>query len=265
MSKFTQIEVLDRGPARIVRFARPEALNALTDTMVLETREAMAAVEIDRSVAAVILTGDDRAFCAGGDLKESASDPRPAFDKYLHRFNQSVWQGFARYLAHYPKPAIAAVEGHCLGGGLELALLCDFILCSETARFGLPEARISLFPILGGAWSLSRTIGERRARELIYTGRRIDARTAQSIGLVNHVEPAGGALARAVEIAEEIAQSGPLAVAMAKQAVDRSARQTVDEALAAAGEFSGLLHFSEDRQEGLRAFREKRTPEFKGK
>ena len=265
MTEFTQIEVEDRDTARIVRFARPEALNALTDTMVLETRRAMEAVEIDRSVAAVILTGDERAFCAGGDLNESASDPRPPFDKYLHRINQSVWQGFARYLAHYPKPAIAAVEGHCLGGGLELALLCDFILCSETARFGLPEARISLFPILGGAWSLARCVGERKARELIYTGRRIDARTAESIGLVNHVEPAGGAVSRALQIATEIAQSGPLAVAMAKQAVDRSSRQTFDEALAAAGEFSGLLHFSEDRREGLQAFREKRTPEFKGK
>ena len=139
MSEFTQIEVLDRGPARIVRFARPEALNALTDTMVLETREAMEAVEIDRSVAAVILTGDERAFCAGGDLKESASDPRPPFDKYLYRFNQSVWQGFARYLAHYPKPAIAAVEGHCLGGGLELALLCDF-------HRRAPRPPVSAFP-----------------------------------------------------------------------------------------------------------------------
>ena len=148
MTEFTQIEVEDRDTARIVRFARPEALNALTDTMVLETRRAMEAVEIDRSVAAVILTGDERAFCAGGDLNESASDPRPPFDKYLHRINQSVWQGFARYLAHYPKPAIAAVEGHCLGGGLEPLLALQQSIERELEALGFARERRAFTPHL---------------------------------------------------------------------------------------------------------------------
>ncbi len=252
------------GAAGVIRFDRPEARNALTDAMLSETRAAMVAWEQDRSVAAVVLTGDEKAFCAGGDVKGTVSPGMDAFEKYRHRHTQGGWHEFMRFLARFTKPVIAAVEGHALGGGLEVALRCDFIVGSETARLGLPEARLGLFPILGGAWSLTRAVGERKARELAYTGRRIEAEEALELGILNHLTPAGGALARALDIAEEIAGSAPLSVMAIKQAISRAGRQSFDEALAEGGDLSALLMFSEDRKEGLRAFVEKRKPEFKG-
>ncbi len=252
------------GAAGVIRFNRPDARNALTDRMLSETRAEMEGWELDRSVAAVVLTGDETAFCAGGDVKGSASSGMAAFDKYRFRHNQSVWHEFMRFLARYTKPVIAAVEGHALGGGLEIALRCDFVVGSETARLGLTEARLGLFPILGGAWSLARAVGERKARELAYTGRRIGADEALALGLLNHVTPAGSAVGKAVEIADEIAGSAPLAVMAVKQAINRAGHQTFDQALSEGGDLSALLMFSEDRREGLRAFLERRSPEFRG-
>ncbi len=252
------------GAAGIVRFNRPEARNALTDEMLSETRAAMEAWELDHAIAAVVLTGDETAFCAGGDVKGTASSGMPAFEKYRHRHNQSVWHEFMRFLARYTKPVIAAVEGHALGGGLEIALRCDFIIGSETAKLGLTEAKLGLFPILGGAWSLAHAIGERKAKELAYTGRRITAEEAKDLGLLNHVTPPGQAVAKAVEIADEISLSAPLAVMAIKQAIDRSGHQSFDQALSEGGDLSALLMFSQDRKEGLAAFLEKRPPEFTG-
>ena len=259
-----QIRIETRGSAGIVRFARPETRNALTDVMLAQTRAAMQRWELDRSVAVVVLTGDDEAFCAGGDLKGTASSAMPPFDKYRHRYNQAEWHEFMRFLGRYTKPVIAAVEGYALGGGLEIALRCDFAVGSATARLGLTEARLGLLPILGGAWSLARAVGERKARELAYTGRRIDADEALALGILNHVTPPGRALDKAVAIAGEITRSAPLAVMALKQAINRAPRQTFDEALADIGDFSALLMFSEDREEGLAAFLERRKPEFKG-
>lgn len=264
MDSFTQISANKDGPSGIVQFARPEARNALTDTMLSETRAALQAWETDRSIAAIILTGDDKAFCAGGDLKGTASAKMPPFDKYRVRYNQSEWHEFMRFLARYTKPVIAAVEGYALGGGLEIALRCDFAIGSATAKVGLTEARIGVFPILGGVWSLTRAIGERKARELAYTGRRIDADEALSLGIFNHVTPAGGAVDKAKEITREIAESAPLAVMAIKQAINRAPSQSFEEALIDGGDLSALLMFSEDRKEGLAAFLEKRTPKFKG-
>ena len=259
-----QIRIEKRSSAGIVQFARPEARNALTDAMLAETRAAMQGWELDRSVAAIVLTGDDEAFCAGGDLKGTASSTMPPFDKYRHRYNQAEWHEFMRFLGRYTKPVIAAVEGYALGGGLEIALRCDFVVGSATARLGLTEARLGLLPILGGAWSLTRAVGERKARELAYTGRRIPADEALALGILNHVTPPGAALDKAVEVADQIAQSAPLAVMALKQAINRAPRQTFDEALADTGDLSALLMFSDDREEGLAAFLERRKPEFKG-
>ena len=219
---------------------------------------------MQQGLAAVILTGDDKAFCAGGDLKGTASSQMPPFDKYRHRHTRSEWHNFMRFLANYTKPVIAAIEGHALGGGLEIALRCDFCVGSETAKLGLTEARLGLFPILGGAWSLARAIGERKARELAYTGRRIDAAEAERLGILNHVTEAGGAVRRAVEIATEIAACAPLAVMAVKQAINRAPDQTFEQALSAGGDLSALLMFSADRKEGLAAFVEKREPNWKG-
>ena len=252
------------GAAGVIRFTRPQARNALTDTMLSETRAAMERWELDSSIAAIVLTGDKIAFCAGGDVKGTASSDMAAFDKYRYRHNQSVWHEFMRFLARYTKPVIAAVEGYAVGGGLELALRCDFIVGSETAKLGMTEARLGLFPILGGAWSLAHAVGERKARELAFTGRRVGADEALALGLLNHVTPAGCAVSKAVEITGEIAASAPLAVMAVKQAINRSGHQTFDQALTESGDLSALLMFSEDRKEGLDAFLEKRKPEFKG-
>ncbi|NKB29195.1 MAG: hypothetical protein GKR99_17215 [Rhodobacteraceae bacterium] len=265
MTGFSQISVSQEGKTGVIRFARPQARNALTDTMLAETRAQMEAWEQDATIAAIVLTGDDKAFCAGGDLKGTASSQMAPFDKYRHRHTTSEWHNFMRFLNRCTKPVIAAIEGCALGGGLEIALQCDFCVGSETAQLGLTEAKIGLFPILGGAWSLTRAVGERRARELAYTGRKIASDEAATLGLLNHVTPAGQAVAKAVEIGAEIATGAPLAVMMMKQAINRAHEQTFDDALTAGGDLSALLMFSEDREEGLAAFREKRPPEFKGK
>ncbi len=261
----TEIETATDGPAGVIRFARPQARNALTDAMLVQTREAMQAWELDDAIAAIVLTGDDTAFCAGGDVKGTASSQMEPFEKYRYRHTQSVWHEFMRFLGNYTKPVIAAIEGYALGGGLELALRCDFAVGSKTARLGMTEASLGLFPILGGAWSLAHAVGERKARELAYTGRRIDAEEALALGLLNHVTPAGGAVAKATEIVGDIASNAPLAVMAMKQAINRAPGQSYEEALNAGGDLSALLMFSEDRKEGLRAFLEKRKPEFKGK
>ena len=253
-----------KGSAGIIQFDRPAARNALTDTMLTQTREAMQAWELDKAITTVILTGDDKAFCAGGDVKGTASSDMAAFDKYRYRYNQSVWHEFMRFLARYTKPVIAAVEGYALGGGLELALRCDFVVGSKTAKLGMTEARLGLFPILGGAWSLAHAVGERKARELAYTGRRIDADEALALGILNHVVDPGEAVSKALEISDEIAGSAPLAVMAIKQAITRSGHQSFDEALTEGGDLSALLMFTEDRKEGLSAFIEKRKPKWKG-
>ncbi len=261
----TEITTAIEGNAGIIRFARPKARNALTDTMLAETRAQMEIWEGDSAITAIVLTGDDKAFCAGGDVKGTASSQMVPFQKYRHRYTQGEWHNFMRFLANYTKPVIAAVEGYALGGGLEIALRCDFIVGSETAKLGMTEVKIGLFPILGGAWSLTRTIGEQKARELAYTGRRIDADEALTLGILNHKVPAGQAVAKATEIVAEIATSAPLSVMAIKQAINRAADQTFEQALNAGGDLSAMLMFSDDRKEGLAAFIEKRKPEFKGK
>lgn len=260
----TQIVVSVQGSAGIIRFARPNSRNALTDRMLAETRMQMETWEGDHAIVAIVLTGDDKAFCAGGDVNGTATSEMEPFDKYRHRYTQAEWHNFMRFLSNFTKPVIAAVEGYALGGGLEIALRCDFIIGSETALFGLTEAKFGLFPILGGAWSLSRAIGDRMAKELAFTGRRFTAATAMDLGILNYTTPAGKAVAKAIEIVGEIETNAPLSVMVLKQAINRAPSQTFDEALNAAGDFSALLMFSEDRREGLAAFLEKRKPEFKG-
>ena len=264
MPDFSQINVSVSGKVGILRLSRPEARNALSETMLTEMRQALEVWEGDRAVAAVVITGDESAFCAGGDLKAAASNSMSPFDRYRNRHTVAVGHDFMRYLGRCTKPVIAAVEGYALGGGLEIMLRCDFAVGSETARIGLTEARFGLFSILGGAWSLARAIGEPKARELAYTGRLVDPDEALSLGLFNHLTPPGGALDKALEIAGEIADSAPLSVMAIKQAINRAHFQSFEDALATGGDLSTLLMFSEDRREGLAAFAEKRDPDFKG-
>ncbi|MEM6835141.1 MAG: enoyl-CoA hydratase/isomerase family protein, partial [Pseudomonadota bacterium] len=265
MSEFQEIVVERVDQAGIIRFNRPKSLNALTDQMLQDTQAQLLEWELDDSVAAIALTGNERAFCAGGDLKNTGASTMEPYQKYRYRYNQSTWHTFVRFLDNYTKPVIAAIEGYALGGGLELALVCDFAVGSETAKLGEPEAKHSVFPILGGVWTLRQAVGERMAKELLFTARRVGAAEAKDLGLLNHVVPEGKALNKTLEIIAEIAKNGPLAVMAVKQAVHRARSQTFAEALAAGGDLSALMMFSEDRKEGLAAFAEKREPKFKGR
>lgn len=264
MADFQEIRTSVSDRTGVVRFHRPEARNALTDRMLLETRAALEAWENDPDIRAIVITGDDKAFCAGGDLKATAASQMGTFEKYRHRLTQAVWHDFMRFLGRCTKPVIAAVEGYALGGGLEILLRCDFAIGARSAKLGLTEARIGVFPILGGAWSLTHAIGPRKAKELAFTGRRIGGEEALALGLLNDLVPEGKALDRALDIGAEIAECAPLAVMAIKQAINRAPDQSFDQALDAGGDLSALLSFSEDRKEGLAAFMEKRPPDFRG-
>jgi len=252
------------GRTLLLRLNRPESRNALSDTMLAQLWDRMHAALTNPEILVVVLTGDERCFCAGGDLKASGGSTLTPFDRHLSRFADSRLHEFARRLAHYPKPVIAAIEGYCLGGGLEIALLCDFCVASESAQLGLTEARHGLVPVLGGAWSLARCVGARRAKEMLFTAARVDAHEALRMGLLNHVVQKGQALPKALDIAARVAASAPLSVRAIKQAVDRSFDQSFEQALETANEWSTMLGFSEDRREGLEAFMAKREPRFRG-
>ena len=232
--------------------------------MAAELAAALDEAEGDREVLAVIIQGNEKAFCAGADLAGFSDAPEHRYDNYRARYNQRETRAIYRHLHNYTKPVISAVEGFCLGGGLELALFGDFIVAGEEAKFALPEAGHSLIPGAGGTQNLPRRIGIGLAKELMFTRRRLGAAEAKDIRLVNHVVPKGQALAKAKSIVAEMEGSGPLALMMIKQAVNRGAETPVALGFYQESDLAQLLAFSEDRQEGLKAFAEKRKPKFKG-
>jgi enoyl-CoA hydratase/carnithine racemase len=247
-----------------IQINRPEKLNSLRETTAAELLQALEAVELDRAVRAVILKGSDKAFCTGIDTSEFTIKDNEYFDFYRLRKRARKVNRLFRELPEYTKPVIAAVEGFALGGGLELALCGDMIVASETAKFGLPEIKLGLMPGGGGTQTLPRLIGKALAKELMWTGRRITAAEAKDYRLVNHVTPAGQALAKAREIAEAIAANAPLPVMFTKGVIDHGLDMSLADGMAAEGDASFMLYFTRDRQEGLKAFREKRQAKFLG-
>jgi enoyl-CoA hydratase/carnithine racemase len=238
-------------------------LNLVTRELLLELDAALATLEAaDASdVRAVVVTGaGERAFSAGSHVGEFEAQRGPA-----GRERHELESGVARRLAELPMPTIAAIEGNALGGGLELALCCDIRIASERARFGLPEVRLAVTPGAGGTQRLPRVVGSARARELILTGRVIDATEAERIGLVHRVVPAGEAVRSAEAIAGEIAARGPLAVREAKRLLALSTEVDIDAGLAAELDASDRIFASEDMLEGARSFFEKRDPEYRGR
>jgi enoyl-CoA hydratase/carnithine racemase len=258
------IVVRRSGPTVEIQFNRPEALNAINQDMAGEVNDALVKVELDRSVHVVILSGNERSFCAGADLGGMSSGPEARFDMYRARFNYAQLRILFRTLCFYTKPVISAVEGYCLGGGFEMAMWGDFIVAGEGASFALPEVRHSLIPGGGGTQNLPRMIGPHLAKEMIWTGRRISAQEAKEYRIVNHVVPKGEAVAKAQEIAAAIARNGPLGILMSKQAINRGLDQSRYNGFLTEGDLAHMLVFSEDRPEGLKAFAEKREPKFKG-
>jgi enoyl-CoA hydratase/carnithine racemase len=240
---------LDNQPLNLVTGAMMESLDAALDELAR-----------DSTVRAVVVTGaGTRAFCAGSDVKEfEALAGRVAQGKLL--YEKYVY----RKLAELPVPTIAAIEGDALGGGLELALCCDLRVASERARFGMPEVRLGVIPGSGGTQRLPAVIGPARAKEMILVGELIDAWRAEQIGLVNAVAPERGALAAAVEMAERIAERGPVAVREAKRLIGQAGDLDLDAGMAAELDASDRVFASDDMREGARAFFEKRPPGFTG-
>jgi enoyl-CoA hydratase/carnithine racemase len=244
-----------------VELHRPEALNAMNTAMGEDLLACFDGFQRDPDVRAIVFTGaGDRAFCSGGDLKE-----RNMMTDETWRAQHVIFEQAAFRVLRCPVPVIAAVEGFALAGGCELAILSDFIVAGETAVFGVPETTIGLFPGIGGTQLLPRILGTPLAKELIFTGRRMKADEAKAVGLINHLVPAGQAREKAAQIAATIAKNGPIAVRQAKKAIAYGAETDLDTAMILAIEAYNATVVTEDRVEGVRAFNEKRKPEFKGK
>jgi len=240
----------------LLRLNRPERLNALSKALLRTLGGALIEAERDADVHAVVLTGDERSFSAGADLKEMETSDLPSFAE-IGRL--SAWKTIERFA----KPLIAAVNGYAYGGGLELALLADIVVAGANARFATPEIKVGMFPGDGGTQRLPRAIGKARAMQMILGGEPIDARTALAWGLVCDVFEPADTVARAVALAASVARHSPLAVRMAKEEVKMSFEKPLDESLSL--ERKMLLFQSEDRREGVRAFVEKRPPRWVGK
>lgn len=257
--------VVTRGAGWLeIQINRPEKMNSLREQTAEEILEAMAEVEFDRDCHAVILLGSDKAFCTGIDTSEFQIADNAYFDFYRNRRRARKVNRLFRELPGYTKPVISAVEGFALGGGLELALVGDMIVAGEKAKFGLPEIRLGLMPGGGGTQTLTRLIGKPLAKELMWTGRRISAAEAREMRLVNHVTPAGEALAKARELAATIAGNAPLSVMFTKGVIDRGEDMALQDGMTAEADVSFMLYFTADRKEGLQAFRDKRSPKFRG-
>ncbi len=256
----SELIALELGRVAHLELANPP-LNLFTGELVRQLRDALRAIEAADDVRAVVVSGrGERAFSAGSHVGEFEDQAGEA-GRERHQLDQDVW----RELAELPMPTIAAIEGHCLGGGLELALCCDIRIASETARLGLPEVTLAVIPGSGGTQRLPRVVGATRAKELILTGRVLTASEAETIGLVNRVVPAGGAVAAARELGAEIGARGPVAVREAKRLIDTALDRDIGAGLAAEFEASERIFATEDMVEGARAFFEKRDPDYRGR
>jgi enoyl-CoA hydratase len=242
----------------LIELNRPKELNALNLQLMGELRDTLKTLDADETVRVVVLTGNEKAFAAGADIKQMAD--KTAIDMLLiDQF--STWDQIRKT----KKPLIAAVSGFALGGGCELAMTCDMIIASETARFGQPEIKIGVMPGAGGTQRLTKAIGKAKAMELVLTGRFISAEEALAYGLVNKVVPVEMYLLEAMQLASEIAAMSPIAAQLAKEAVNRSFETHLDEGLTFERKNFYLTFASADQKEGMQAFIEKRAPQYKGK
>jgi enoyl-CoA hydratase/carnithine racemase len=252
------VETSVDGHVALCRLNRPEARNALSPELMAELATTLEDFDADPQVRCVVIAGSDEAFAAGADIKATVER---SFDEALYHPAASFW----RRIAVLKTPLIAAVSGWALGGGFELALTCDLIVASETAQFGQPEITLGIIPGGGGTQRLARVLGKQRTMELVLTGRRISATEAHEAGLVNVVAKEKAWLEEAKELAGRIAERPPIAARLAKQAVIAADETALSAGLEMERRLYELSMATEDRVEGMRAFIEKRKPEFKGK
>jgi enoyl-CoA hydratase len=245
-------------PIAIVLLNRPDALNALNDELMTELVEALEGLDADDEVRCIVLGGSERAFAAGADIGQMAE--ASAMDMYEAR-RIDRWDAIRKIRT----PLVAAVSGFCLGGGNELAMACDLIVASETARFGQPETGLGIIPGAGGTQRLTRAIGKAKAMDVILTGRFLDAWEAERAGLVARVVAREAWLEEAKAVARAIAERGPVAQRLAKESVNRAYESTLETGLDYERKALYLAFASEDAHEGLTAFTEKRKPDFKGR
>jgi enoyl-CoA hydratase len=252
--------ILERkGAVGIVTLNRPQALNALSAALIRDLGAALDELEADAAIGAIVITGSDKAFAAGADIKEMAS--RSYMDVYLDDF---ITQGWER-VTTCRKPIVAAVAGYALGGGCEIAMMCDTIIAADTAKFGQPEITIGTIPGSGGTQRLARAVGKAKAMEMCLTGRMMDAAEAERSGLVSRVVPAAELLDEAVKVATKIAALSRPAVMMAKEAINRAYETTLAEGVRFERRLFHSTFATEDQKEGMAAFVEKRKPNYKNR
>ncbi|MCB9077575.1 MAG: enoyl-CoA hydratase/isomerase family protein [Anaerolineaceae bacterium] len=255
---YENILVRTEGRVGIVQLNRPKALNALDTPTMLEVNEALAAFDADDSIGCLVLTGSEKAFAAGADIKQMAE---ASVVQQLNMVFLDLWDR----LQSVTKPIIAAVSGWCLGGGCELAMVCDMIVASESARFGQPEINLGIIPGAGGTQRLTRAVGKAIAMEMVLANRHLTAQEALGYGLVNRVAPVEQYLDEAIKLAADIASKSPVAVRVGKEAVNKAFETTLAEGVYLERRLFTMLFGTEDQKEGMAAFIAKRPAEWKGK
>jgi enoyl-CoA hydratase len=249
------ITVETRGRVGVIRLNRPQALNALNAALRNELLAAVEAFDADADIGCIVITGSDKAFAAGADIKEMADR------SYVDIFNADYAADYER-ITRVRKPIIAAVAGFALGGGCEVAMMCDFIIAADTAKFGQPEIKLGVIPGIGGTQRLTRAVGKAKAMDLILTGRMMDAAEAERSGLVARVVPAASLMDETMKVAETIAAMSLPSVLAAKEAVNRSFETTLAEGVRFERRVFHALFATKDQKEGMAAFIAKRPPKF---
>lgn len=255
--EYRNILVKQDGKVALITLNRPQALNALNSELLDELVSALERCDTDDGVRTIVLTGSDRAFAAGADIREMASK------SYMDMYKSNFFAAAADKIAAVRKPIIAAVSGYALGGGCELAMLCDFIIAADTAKFGQPEINLGVMPGIGGTQRLTRLVGKSKAMEMCLTGRNMDAAEAERAGLVSRVVPASELIGEAMKAAEKIAGLSLPIVMMTKETINRAYETTLAEGIRFERRLFHAMFATEDQKEGMAAFSNKRKPAFR--
>ena len=248
-----------KGAVALITLNRPEALNALNEQLMDELTDALLALEIDDDIGVTVITGSEKAFAAGADINEMAS--KNYMDVFMEDFITANWEEASRCR----KPVIAAVAGYALGGGCELAMMCDMIICADNAKFGQPEIKLGVMPGAGGTQRLTRQIGKSKAMDMILTGRMMDAEEAERSGLASRIFPLDDLVTETLKIAQSIAELSRPSVMLSKEAINRAYETTLSEGVRFERRVFHSLFSTEDQTEGMEAFVEKRKPQFKNR